>query len=266
MNQEENQVEPISSVASTILKSTAPTGQSNSVISPIQNCQPDCPICHGSGWVKYDLPIYDPNFGKLFPCVNAANNMYGRLSGLQDRELNLTWDAIKNVDPESNIAIAAAAVREVIQDGRGWVFLWGSPGLAKTLILQIAVAETIRSGREASYTRMVEIIDNMRRAFDSSRPGEEEERRIERWSNMPLLCIDEFDRINGTEYASNRQFLVMDKRYMEAIRGNAITIMSSNADPRSFDGYLSSRIHDGRFKVIHLIGSDFRPDMGWWDD
>lgn len=254
-----------SEISQTMLNQVSPGG-STAANAPIQNCKPDCPICHGLGWVKYDLPVSDPAFGKMFPCVNAANGMFGRLSGLKEGERELTWDAVKDMDSESNAVSAAASVRQVIEAGKGWVFLWGSPGLAKTLILQVAVASMIRSGREASYTRMVEVIDNMRRAFDAKNPGEEEERRIERWSNIPLLCIDEFDRVNETEYASNRRFLLMDKRYTEAIRGNSVTIMSSNADPRAFDPYLSSRIFDGRFKVIHLVGSDLRPDMRWWDE
>jgi hypothetical protein len=35
---------------------------------PGSNGQPDCKICHGLGWVRFDLPTEHPKFGKLFPC------------------------------------------------------------------------------------------------------------------------------------------------------------------------------------------------------
>lgn len=30
--------------------------------------KPDCKICKGIGWVRHDVPLRDPEFGKLHPC------------------------------------------------------------------------------------------------------------------------------------------------------------------------------------------------------
>lgn len=223
-------------------------------------CELGCPVCGGIGYVRFEVPVSDPNFGKIQFCPRSVSRVYASGSGLDESERGMTWDAVADLN---NAREAVKVVQSVIELGKGWVFLWGDPGLAKTLVLQIAVAEYVRSGREGVYVRMVEIIDDVRKAFDSGDPSSEELRRIERWSKVPLLAIDEFDRSNETNWSENRRFLLMDRRYQETLRGNGVTLMASNSDPKLLSAYLRSRIFDGRFDVIQLKGDDVRRGMEW---
>jgi len=43
--------------------------QTSSSTESAVNREPVCPICGGVGWLHQDLPITDPNFGKLVRCV-----------------------------------------------------------------------------------------------------------------------------------------------------------------------------------------------------
>ena len=238
------------------------TSGANQPVEPLKlagDCAPDCPVCGGLGWLRGDYPVDHPMFGKMQICPERLPRVLAIESGLQGKELDYTWEKVKSMN---NADDGVKATREVLERG-GWVFLWGPPGLAKTLILQIAVAESIRARRAATYVRMVEVIDNLRRSFDTEYGGEEEARRLERWATTPILAIDEFDRVKQTEYAATKRFELMDRRYADAVRGKTITLMSSNANPRTFDDYLSSRIMDGRFAVVNLTGTDVRPLMGW---
>ncbi len=36
---------------------------------------PNCPHCHGIGYVRYDVPVGDPRFGRLEPCVCRATEI-----------------------------------------------------------------------------------------------------------------------------------------------------------------------------------------------
>ena len=225
-------------------------------------CKPDCSICAGIGYVRFDRPIGDPLYGKLELCPNVDRWSLpsAKLYGIDRAEAkSLTWGQV--VD-EGQALQAADAVREVMERGYGWVFLWGGYGLAKTLILKIAVAEVLRSGREGAYTRMAEIIDHLRAAFDANDPSEESNRRLDWWTSLPILAVDEFDRVRGTEYAEERRFLLMDRRYEAACREKSITLMASNTEPLGLPGYLGDRVRDGRFRVVHLTGQSFRPGMG----
>lgn len=220
-------------------------------------CAADCPVCGGIGWVRYDLPVSDPRFGRMEVCPNRMADVLAKESGLSSGELDAKWDDVANLN---NALEAVRVVRETIERGAGWVTLWGDWGLSKSLILQIAVAEALRSGKPAAYTRMVEILDDLRAAFDGS---ESSDARLERWTNVPVLAIDEIEKVKETEYANERRFLLLDRRYQDAIRGNSITILSSNRNPLVLPGEICSRIFDGRFAVVHLTGADVRPMMRW---
>ena len=223
-------------------------------------CQPGCPICGGIGFVRYDRPIEHPRFGKLEPCPSLDPvKLYGPRVGLIEKELKLSWNSLIDYN---KIGLAINEIQAAIDEGYGWIFIWGAYGLGKTTLLKTAIAEVLRSGRQSAYVRMVDIIDDLRNAFSTENPSETSASRLEFWTEVPVLAIDEFDRIRLTEFAQERRFALMDHRYENAIRGNSITIMASNSDPRDLDGYLADRIFDGRFKVIHLTGNSFRPNMG----
>ena len=194
----------------------------------------------------------------MVPCLNSAKFIYSKKSGLDPEEWYASWGSVADIN---NATDAVKAVQHVVQRGHGWVYLWGKPGLAKTLILKIAVAESIRLGRETNYVRMVDIIDSLKKSFEQKGSWGEDVRRLEKWSDVPALAIDEFDRIQATEWADNRRFLLLDKRYSDACLRRSLTIFASNADPKGFEDYLSSRIHDGRFFVVKLSGMDVRPRM-----
>lgn len=222
-------------------------------------CSNDCPVCGGYGWVRLNRPVDDPMFGKLVLCPNIDQiKAIGNKAGITHEELRLNWNRLADINGMREII---GVIKRTLENGFGWVFLWGNYGLGKTTLLKTIVAETIRMGKQVSYTRMVDIIDNLRNSYSTDNASYEAESRLRYWVDVPVLCIDEFDRVRLTEYASERQFVFMDKRYESSIRENAITIMASNTDPRLLDGYLADRIFDGRFKVIHMEGHSVRPNI-----
>ena len=229
---------------------------------PVQLCSPTCEICGGGGWVRFDLPREHPQFGKLQPCPNMDIDVdlpgKARLYGLSKHERALDWTAVLPLEG-SNAVEAVDIVRRVIERGYGWVYLWGDYGVAKSLILQIATAVSLRSGKDASYIRMAEILDHLRDGFDEG----DYSSRMEWWLSVPILCIDEFERVNETGWAENRRFVLMDNRYVNAGRRESVTIMAGNKNPSTFDGYLWDRIQDGRFHVVKVTGESARPGMEW---
>lgn len=216
----------------------------------------DCQICGGLGWLRQDLPLGHPDFGKLFACDCSRYQMYSTVSGMTQAEcLYFRWS---NIEPGRPNQQAVKAIKAVIKRGYGWVYLYGAPGTGKTLALKTAVAEVIREGKMASYTNMSAIIDDMRKAYDQDNPNGESDRRLEKWSTIEILAIDEFDRLRATEYAEERQFRLMDARYQLALSKNTVTIMASNETPLKFEPYLRDRLIDGRFEVVHLGGESVR--------
>lgn len=228
-----------------------------------QLCDGSCPICGGLGWVRLDVPAGDVRFGKLQPCPNMDVDIYlpeyASMVGITQQErATLDWSAILPLDG-SNAVQSADKVRELIERGYGWIYLWGDYGTAKTLILQIAVAVSLRRGIDACYVRMAELLDHVRDGYDNGNYSE----RLSRWESVQVLCLDEFERVNDTGWVDEKRFLLMDNRYVAALRQESVTIMAGNKAPNTFDGYLWDRIRDGRFEVVKLSGESIRPGMEW---
>lgn len=229
-------------------------------------CEPSCGVCGGVGWVRGDFPIGDPRFGKMIPCPNMDVDVflpeYSRMVGIsQIEKASLDWSSVLPLEG-SNAVAAAQFVQSVVERGFGWVYLWGDYGTAKTLILQIAVAVSLRGGMDAAYVRMAELLDHVRDGYDNG----EYSARLARWESVSVLCLDEFERVNETGWVDEKRFLLMDNRYVSSLRRENVTIMAGNQDPSKFDGYLWDRIRDGRFAVVKLSGESIRPGMDWDDD
>lgn len=220
-------------------------------------CSPDCEICAGIGFVKGED-------GKVRPCPNVdPYTLYpGERYGLYDSERGLSWGDVMPIN-ERDTTAAVNAVKQAMARGAGWVYLWGETGTAKTLLLKIAVALSLKDHKIAAYVRMAGILDDLRSAFDKTNPSGEAQRRLDWWSDIPVLAVDEFNRIKESEYAIERRFLLMDRRYEDALRGRSITLMAGNDNPASLESYLYDRIRDGRFAIVHLSGDSARPGMEW---
>jgi len=83
----------------------------------------------------------------------------------------------------------------------------GGYGTAKTLILKTAVAEAPRADKEAVYTSMVDLLDELRAAYDENKASRALVERIHYYTALPLLALDEIDRVketNGRASASSR--------------------------------------------------------------
>jgi DNA replication protein DnaC len=239
---------------------------------PSTTCQPDCPICHGVGYVRHEAERTDPLFGKLEPCpgLPLSKRLPYETYGIAEREIDLSWS---NLMDRGDTKAAAWAVSEALTRGYGMVYLWsgdepenpGGNGLAKTLILKIAAASALREGKRAAYVNMASLVDDLRSAYDEKSPNVKAAEKLDFWTTIPILCIDEFNRLNETPFARERRFLLMDTRYTTGTRQETVTIIASNTDPKRQESYLFDRFQDGRFQIIRLTGKSARPGMDWSD-
>jgi len=227
----------------------------------LDQCKADCPICGGIGFIRYNVPLGDPKFGKIFPCPSIdITLLVGSQSGLDNSEFGLRWEHILEV---KEVLPAKRAVQSLVEKGYGWLYLWGDYGTAKTQLLKVATVQTLLSRKQAVYARMTDILDYLRASFDEESPNQTALNRLEWYSELDGLMIDELDRLNETPWASEKRFSLIDKRYELAIRKKGFTIFASNKPPSAYEGYISDRLSDGRFQVIRIEGTSSRPAIEW---
>lgn len=230
-------------------------------------CAPNCDICGGVGLVRYDVATTDPRFGKLFPCPNLplVSPIYNEC-GLTVQERSLAWNVIKGRKDEAandTLHEAVAAVKAVMAKGSGMVILYGGNGLAKSLILKIAVAETLRARRGvmARYVLMPDIVEDLRSSFDADRPGQSLKEATNRYYTYPVLAIDELGVERDTPFAAEKQFIVLDHRYNAAIENGEplVTLLATNLSINDFPARIKDRLSDGRCHAVKLVGESLRP-------
>lgn len=219
-----------------------------------------CDLCGDVGYIRGDYPAGHTLFGRLFPCPKCNQRASAQPDeyGLLPAERGMAWTDIVPVDP--TIVAAMTEIQKTLAAGFGWVYLWGGYGTAKTTLLKIAVAEHLRSvNSQAVYLRMADLMDDIRSAYDTNHPNYEIQRKIRWYSGLPLLAIDEFEKVNATDFVDERRFQVMDSRYEAATRqGHGVTLIAANVPPEKMPGAIKSRINDQRFSVCHITSSDVR--------
>ena len=249
--------------------------QTPSALSKTGGCSPTCPECSGVGYVRSDVPVGHPKFGKVERCPNArlhthvkslqAGEIDPRVGLTADELRDLNWDLVKKGVNQADQA--CEVTRRSYVSGYGVVFMYGGYGQGKSLVLKIAVATALNAGKRAAYANLAGVLDDIRTAYDERENKMTElVRRMEWWTSLDVLAIDELDKVGQTEWARERIFQLLDARYQRAVRQEALTVIAANYQSTDeFSGYLKSRIEDNRFVangyVVHLKGTDGRKSM-----
>ena len=231
---------------------------------------PDCPHCHGLGYVRDEVALGGRNdtrapaeYGKVHPCacsearIKIAQTAVLRgQTGMDDVDLGLSWTGLYET-PGTGAAIAA--VRHTLGRAWGWVYLWGEPGPGKSMLLKTAVAETVRSGVGAVFVTWPDLLNHMRRGF---KDGDYDE-RVEAWRSVPVLAVDELGRAKESEWVSEAEVLIFNHRHESALRHQTITLLAGNFAPDSerIDDWFYDRLRDGRYQIVHVSGPSLRPAM-----
>lgn len=231
------------------------------------NCKPECE-CGGIGFFSYDVPRDHILFGAIFPCPNLPpENLYWRGRGLSPKELHtLTWESL---EIRENIAGAIARLKTEITRGKGLGYLYGGPGLAKTRLLKVACAEWKRGGKGSYlFTTQKAILDDLRAAYDDDEPQRAIRDLQNKFSRIPLLCIDEITIERNTEFKIEEFFDLINRRHEAGVEdeGKFLTIMAANISPAEIDFRIRDRLTDPRCFVYKLTGESYRPAMHWSED
>ena len=226
----------------------------------------DCPVCKDFEWLRRDLPVHHPDFGKLIPCECQSDDLANRrlaelqrMSGMTESELTRTLDDVRNVGEDT--AAMKQAAREFLQNPCGFFTLWGGVGNGKTLILQAMVNDLRNSrGKEGAYIPLKDLIDYVRAGFDEE--AEHKERaRYDYLRQVPVLAVDEFDKVRMTPYADEFRTAFLDYRYRLAADGTAFTLFAMNCPPDRMPPHIYDRLRDGRFQIVSNQDDSMRPAM-----
>jgi DNA replication protein DnaC len=219
-----------------------------------------CPICQDAGYLRADVPVGHPSFGRLFPCqckVRERDERHleelRRLSNL-DTFLDHKFEDFDPTISGTEEAFEAALAFAQEPDHR-WLFLSGPCGVGKTH-LAVAIAKYVMEWHNMSvyFAVVPDLLDHLRATFDPS-SGSGYDERFNAIRNAPLLVLDDLGTENATPWAREKLYQIINHRYIEQMP----TVITTNADIRKIDDRIVSRMLDHRLtQFIEVDSDDYR--------
>lgn len=230
---------------------------------------PDCPICHGIGYVRQDLPVGDPDFGKVKVCscrqpgiAQITQQRLYRLSNL-DAFTEMGFDNFKTagrpgqgVDQINSLKAALNLTINYSQNLRGWLLLKGGYGCGKTHLAAAIANFVVSVGVPTLFLTVPDLLDWLRYSYDDAETSFEE--RFDEIRNIQLLVLDDLGTQNATPWAEEKLFQIINHRYTNKLA----TVVTTNQKLEEIDGRISSRLVDPELVTqVNIDSADYRSSV-----
>jgi len=227
---------------------------------------PNCPVCGGIGYVRREVPLDHPDFGRLFPCSCRTEELRARrlqalrtMSSLEHLE-RFTFATFHpeghGLSPEqqANLHSVYDRAREFAQRPDGWLVLCGGYGCGKThLALAIANA-CVEQGLPVLFLTVPDLLDYLRAAFAPGATQSYDE-RFEEIRSAPLLILDDLGTEQSTSWALEKLFQLLNFRYMNRLP----TVITTNQEVEDLEPRLRSRLADVEVvQIARIVAPDYR--------
>ncbi len=228
--------------------------------------KPDCPLCHGMGYVRLDVPVGHPDFGKLFPCTCRARDIQSQrtealklMSNLKTLE-RFTFSTFSpeghGMSPErqGNLRLAYESTVAYARKPEGWLLLRGGYGCGKTHLAAAIANTALDQGLPAIFVTVPDLLDYLRGAYAPTSTTSYDQ-RFEQVRTAPLLILDDLGTEHATPWALEKLFQLLNYRYMAQLP----TVITTNRDLEDMEPRLRSRLGDPELvQIVTILAPDFR--------
>ena len=180
--------------------------------------QPEvCPLCHGAGYVRLDVPVGHPDFGRAVLCKCKEREIEER-ERLQLRKISESLAVSRGALSIPSIPRSPTWRRPIrsrcatLQDPAGWLIFQGGYGCGKTHLAAAIAHVREDAGDTVFFSIVPELLDHLRAAFA---PTSEltYDALFERVRETGLLVLDDLGAENATAWATEKLFQLINHRY-----------------------------------------------------
>ncbi len=218
------------------------------------------------GYYRLDVPLGDPNFGKLFPCDcrlrELSQQVLDRLYALSNlKELRrLSFETFQTrgrvgLTPRQAASLENAfnQARIFAQNPQGWLVLLGGYGCGKTHLAAAIANYVVELGMPTLFLTVPDLLDSLR--FTYNDPSATFEERFEQIRDAGLLILDDFGTQNATPWAQEKLFQIINYRYINKLP----TVVTTNLPLEQIEGRIRSRLEDPELvSTVRILASDYR--------
>lgn len=261
-------------IEETLKRLAAATSKGTLQTSGIDNKEhlgdPECQRCGGVGYLRADVPIEHPSFGKLeiCSCRQAAvraqlRKRLFRFSNLDELK-HLTFDTFDPIGRHNLPEYQQESLKAVYEASKryshnldGWFVVQGTFGCGKTHLAAAIANECASLGVPTLFLTVPDLLDSLRFAFNSEDTTFEE--RFEQIRTAPLLILDDFGTQNATEWAQEKLFQILNYRYVNGLP----LVVTTNLPFEQIEGRMRSRLLEAINVTYSVI---LAPDYRLGDD
>jgi DNA replication protein DnaC len=227
------------------------------------------PICGGLGVIRYDVPVEDPRFGKLFRCPNNPLEQDAERQERLRRISNLgaytdkTFDNFITERPglayseQQSLQMAYKVAVNFAIEPKGWLLLEGTYGSGKTHLAAAVGNARLSRGDMVLFVTTPDLLDHLRNTYGASSEIEYDE-MFDRIRGAPLLILDDLGAENPSSWALEKLFQLLNHRYSHRLP----TVITTNTNLDTLDPRIRSRLLDeGLIHRGKIIAPDYRTSV-----
>lgn len=253
-------------IGETLKKIAADTSTGSSSSTQRTLGDPNCPHCGGIGYMREEVPVDHPNFGKLFACscrleeIEAAQkNRQLEISSLGPLA-SKTFESFHAEGHASqpgrypSLRRAFDEARKYAEAPDGWLILHGGYGCGKTHLAAAIANAALQRGTPVIFVTAPDLLDHLRVTFG---PGSEVsfDTLFDRVRNIPLLIIDDLGAESPTQWAQEKLYQIFNARYNAALP----TVITTNVALERIDPRIRSRLQDMDLaRRVEIDAPDYR--------
>jgi len=220
---------------------------------------PECKICGGVGYIRLELPVGHPDFGKVQICTCRQEAIRSKireqlfsLSHLEQLK-EMTFETFEphgskllGQQHQASIEYAFKTSRKFSEDPTGWLLIQGRYGVGKTHLAAAIANDCVTRDIPTIFLTVPDLLDSLRHTFSSKDMTFEE--RFEQIRQAPLLILDDFGTQNTTDWAREKLFQILNYRYINHLP----LVITTNLLLDELEGRIRSRLSDASL-VEHII-------------
>jgi DNA replication protein DnaC len=242
-------------------KAITPTSSSTETLG-----DPDCPHCHGLGYVRHDAEPGSPDFGKLDICTcrqgDVMRQVRDRLFSIShlDELKGLTFDSFQprgriglGERQANSLEFAHNAARQYAASLKGWLLLQGGYGCGKTHLAAAIANFAVGMGVATLFLTVPDLLDLLRFSFDAEDVTFEQ--RFEQIRTAALLVLDDFGTQSASAWAQEKLFQIVNYRYINKLP----LVVTTNVTINEIEDRIRSRLEDPELvSVLRIMVPDYR--------
>jgi DNA replication protein DnaC len=221
-----------------------------------------CPRCGGAGFLRYDVPYGDPNFGRLRECPDCQTVASRRaqamqaMSSLRGKLVSYRFKDFKQVRGAKEAYDAAVAFAK---NPQGWLVILGPNGNGKTHLAAAITNYLLERNVAVVFLSVPDLLDYLRNAFAPRKEWDDSnlsfEERFEAIKNAPVLILDDFGAETETPWANEKLYQILNYRTDLALP----TVITGNLKLSDVESRLRSRLGNRLLgKVVQNNAPDYR--------